>query len=85
MPNYWIRALKDFNKNNKDEWCIPRKGSEAYNKLQEKADIYKRSNQNKKEKSKAVSKIQALVKGVQFRTNKSPDLILENEMKKRFY
>ncbi len=84
MPNYWFKALKDFNKNNKEEWCIPRKNTEDYLKVQEKADIYKRTNQNKKQKTKAVAKIQGLVRGVQFRTNTLPDLIWENEVKKRF-
>ena len=42
------------------------------------------SNQNKKQKTKAVAKIQGLVRGVQFRTKTLPDLIWENEVKKRF-
>lgn len=32
MVNNWIRALKKFNKN-KDEWCIPKKGSKEYNEV----------------------------------------------------
>ena len=84
MPNYWLRALKEFNKNNIDEWCIPRKGSEAYTKLQEKVDIYKRTNQNKKQKIKAATKIQGLVKGVQFRQNVLPNIIETDLINKRF-
>lgn len=35
MPkeNLWIRALKVYNKNNKDEFCIPKKGSGSYDTI----------------------------------------------------
>ena len=25
MSNYWIKALNEYNKDNKDEFCIPKK------------------------------------------------------------
>ena len=84
MVNYWIKALKEYNKDNTEEWCIPKKGSNDYYKLQEKVDIYKRANQNKKEKSKSATKIQALVRGTQFRTNVLPNILFDDLAIKRF-
>ncbi len=66
MPAYWLKASKDFNKNYKDEWCLPPKGSEDYKLIQEEAEIYKKNYQNKTQKSKAVQKIQGLLREVQF-------------------
>lgn len=83
MVNYWLKALKEYNKDNKNEWCVPKKGSIDYQKVQEKAEIMKRANQNKKQKSKAVSKIQALVKGVQFRSNVLPNILFYDLLSKR--
>lgn len=31
-PNRWIKALQSYNAG-KGDWCIPRKGSEDYNKI----------------------------------------------------
>lgn len=77
MVNYWLKALKEYNKNNTEEWCIPKKGSKGYEKLQELVNIYKRTEVNKKAKVKSATKIQGLVRGVQFRTNVLPGIYEE--------
>lgn len=77
MANYWIRALKEYNKNNTEEWCIPKKGSKGYEKLQEMVDIYKRTEKNKQAKSKSATKIQAVFRGSQFRRNVLPGIYEE--------
>lgn len=84
MASYWIKALKEYNKNNTEEWCIPKKGSKGYARLQELVDIYKRTEENKQVKSKAVTKIQSLVRGVQFRTNELPSILFNDLAIKRF-
>ena len=84
MANYWIRALKEYNKNNTEEWCIPKKGSKGYDKLQEMVDIYKRTEENKQAKSNSAKKIQALVRGTQFRTNVLPTILFDDLAIKRF-
>jgi len=77
MSNYWIKALREYNKDNEEEWCIPKKGSANYAKIQLLMDSYKRTEkktntQNNNIESAATgsfaaSKIQALVRGVQYR------------------
>lgn len=79
MANYWIRALKEYNKNNTEEWCIPKKGSKGYEKLQELANIYKRTEENKKEKVKSATKIQAVFRGDRFRKKVLPGIYEEEE------
>jgi len=49
-----------------------------------KVDIYKRANQNKKENSKSATKIQAFVRGIQFRTNVLPNILFQGSALKRF-
>ena len=44
--NKWIEALKIFNRN-KNEWCVPKKGTEAYDEVSKlaktEAEKYKAS------------------------------------------
>lgn len=75
MPNNWIKVLKDYNKNNPNEWCVPKKGSYAYDKLKERQQSLDNPNI-------PASKIQGLVKAVQFRTKELPKLVYANELKK---
>lgn len=75
MPNNWIKVLKDYNKNNPNEWCVPKKGSDTYNKLKKKQQSLDNPNL-------PASKIQGLVKAVQFRTKELPKLVYANELKK---
>lgn len=75
MPNNWIKVLKEYNKDNQNEWCVPKKGSDAYNKLKKKQKALDNPNLQ-------ASKIQALVKGVKFRTKELPKLIYAEELKK---
>lgn len=66
MPNNWIKALINYNKDNKDHWCIPKKGSKNYEQLQKIKDNL----DNPINEDKSASKIQALVRGVQYRETK---------------
>lgn len=75
MTNNWIKVLKEYNKDNKNEWCVPKKGSDIYNKLKKRQKALDNPEQQ-------VSKIQALVKGVQFRTKQLPKIIYAEELKK---
>lgn len=75
MTNNWIKVLKEYNKNNKNEWCVPKKGSDIYNKLKKRQKALDNPEQQ-------ASKIQALVKGVQFRTKQLPKIIYAEELKK---
>lgn len=75
MPNNWIKVLKEYNKDNKNEWCVPKKGSEAYNKLKKKQKYLDNPNL-------PATKIQVLVKGVQFRSKELPKLVYAEELKK---
>lgn len=40
MTNNWIKALKEYNKDNVEHWCVPKKGSKNYSKLQKIMDKY---------------------------------------------
>ncbi len=40
MPNYWIKALKEYNKDNDEYCCVPRKVSKNYLKLQRIVNNY---------------------------------------------
>lgn len=62
MTKTWIEALKEYNKNNKDDWCIPKKGTKSFERLQ------RIRNGNDKDKNQAVVKIQSVVRGFQDRT-----------------
>ena len=75
MTNNWIKVLKEYNKDNKNEWCVPKKGSDIYNKLKKRQKALDNPEQQ-------ASKIQALVKGVQFRTKQLPKIIYADELKK---
>lgn len=75
MTNNWIKVLKEYNKDNKNEWCVPKKGSDIYNKLKKRQKALDNPEQQ-------ASKIQALVKGVQFRTKQLPKIIYAEELKK---
>ena len=52
MPNYWIEALKTYNKD-KSQWCLPKRDTEEYKKVVEIMNKLKqKQTQNKVEKSK---------------------------------
>lgn len=46
MSNSWIKALKIFNKN-KNEWCVPKKGTTEYNEVKKIIVADNKSNNNK--------------------------------------
>ena len=33
MVNYYMEALKKYNADSGEKWCIPKKGSSAYNEV----------------------------------------------------
>jgi hypothetical protein len=33
MTNKWIQALKAWNSNTNEKWCVPKKGTTAYNEV----------------------------------------------------
>lgn len=78
MTNNWIVALKEYNKNNKNEWCVPKKGSYAYDKLKQRQKELDKPEQAKREK--AANKIQAFVKAVKFRSGELVRLETERQI-----
>ena len=70
MPNNWIKALKEYNKDNGDYWCVPRKGSKNYLKLQKKAKSY----DSKPNEEEAVIKIQSFFKKVKENKEKQKEM-----------
>jgi len=62
MSKTWIEALKECNKNDKEHWCIPKKGTKSFERLQ------RIRNGNDKDENQAVVKIQSVVRGFQERT-----------------
>lgn len=61
MSKTWIEALKEYNKNNKEHWCIPKKGTKSFERLQ------KIKNKKNMDENQAVVKIQGVVRGFQYR------------------
>lgn len=70
MPNNWIKALKEYNKDNGDYWCVPRKGSKNYLKLQKIANSYN----SKPNEEEAVIKIQSFFKKVKENKEKQKEM-----------
>lgn len=62
MTKTWIEALKEYNKNNKEHWCIPKKGTKSYERL------LRIKSKNNTDENQAVIKIQSVVRGFQDRT-----------------
>jgi hypothetical protein len=60
MPSLWIDALKQFN-NEKGAWCIPRKGSEDYDKVRALMGHMKDA-KNKPVKAESAKKVEIVEK-----------------------
>ena len=67
MVNYYMQALKQWNAESGEKWCIPKKGTTGYNEvmrlkemLEQKAKKKEKKNQKAKSK-KALKRIQSKV------------------------
>ena len=57
MVNTWITALKQYNVG-KDKWCIPKKGSDDYNKIMGGVKSNKKEDKQQKTKQPTQKEIE---------------------------
>lgn len=75
MTNNWIKALKEYNKDNTEIWCVPKKGSKNYLKIKKIADRYEKKEKGIQSQDQAIIKIQSLVRGVQSRQKQKKEYV----------
>ena len=71
-PSSWIQAVKVFNEDNKDFYCIPRKGSKYYTQIKEMSELIKKGEAPNKVKRKAEIDIVTEKPKKEFVTLKAP-------------
>jgi hypothetical protein len=57
MVNYWMMALKEFNKNKSGMWCLPKKGTADYNEVRRIQKKMEKNTNFKKELEKVNKRI----------------------------
>ena len=71
MSKTWIEVLKEYNENNKEHWCIPKKGTKSFERLQ------RIKNKKDMDENQAVVKLQSVARGFQYRAKAKKERALQ--------